>query len=176
VREFLNIMEDWERIGVSVHVMNFMGGNAIDFSSPAGKLFATMLVAIAEFERSIASERTKETMRHLAATGGATGHPRYGFKYEKRIINGKSVKRCVKDVEERKQMREMLRMRTEDPPYSWHQIREHLAYELKWYRTKNFKGEKNRHWSLPAMIRACKWEAILQYREATQNAGSQTRA
>ena len=100
-REFLSTMEDWCRIGVSVHILNFMGGNAIDFSTSVGKLILTVLAAVAEFERDTISERTRETLRHLRAAGGVAGQPRLGFKYVKVRINGKLKNRAVPDKEER---------------------------------------------------------------------------
>jgi putative DNA-invertase from lambdoid prophage Rac len=168
-REFLTVMESWERIGVHVHIINFMGGNAIDFSSPVGKFCLTILAAAAAFERATIAERTRETIRHFRAQGNPSGQPRFGFQYHAVIVNGKARRRQVKDVEERKQMAEIVRLRAEDPPWSWDEIRREFNYELKWYRTKKWKQkDKNREWSIVALQRAYRAERILQYVEAKE--------
>jgi putative DNA-invertase from lambdoid prophage Rac len=171
-REFLSVMEIWERLGVKVHIINFMGGNAIDFSSPVGKFCLTIMAAAAEFERATIAERTREALRHIRAKGVSVGQPRFGFNYVKVTMGDKVRRRAVPDKEERKQMSEILRLRTEDPPYSWDEIRIRLNYELKWYRTKKW-GEftKNREWSIPAIQRACKAERLLRDREAQSRRG-----
>ena len=144
LKEFLIVMEDWsQRIGVTVHIINFMGGNAIDFSSPVGKLCVSMLAAVAEFERATTAERTRETLRHNKAQGGVAGQPPFGFKYIKAAVNGRMKRRAVPDPEERKQMRHIVRMRTDDPPYSWDEIRLELNYKLKWVRTEDV-GDQTR--------------------------------
>jgi len=175
LKEFLVVMDDWSgRIGVTVHIINFMGGNAIDFSSPVGKLCVQMLAAVAEFERATIAERTKETMRHLRAQGNEPGQPRFGFKYIRVQVGEKTRRRAIPDPEERKQMREILRLRTETPPYSWDEIRVELNYTRKWHRTKKWGAiKKNREWSLSAIQRACKAELILQYREALSHRGGE---
>jgi putative DNA-invertase from lambdoid prophage Rac len=167
LREFVNVMEDWSRIGVTVHILNFMGGNAIDFSSPVGKLCVQMLAAVAEFERATTAERTRETLKHLKAAGGVAGQPQLGFKYVRVCINGKMKHRAVPDIEERKQMRHVLNRRNENPPWSWDEIREEMNYKLKWFRTKKHGPDKNREWSVPALLRAAKAELVLQKREAS---------
>lgn len=172
-REFLEVLENWQRIDVKVHIINFMGGNAIDFSSPVGKFCLTILAAAAEFERATIAERTRETLRHHLAQGGIVGQPRYGFTYKEVMINDRKVKRAIPDPIERKQMREIARMRTDDPPWSWEQIRQEFAYVRKWYRTKKVGETKNREWSVPSIQRACRAELILQYREATSHRGGE---
>ena len=166
-REFLAVMEDWNHIGVHVHIINFMGGNAIDFSSPVGKFCLTVLAAAAEFERATLAERTRETLRHLRKQGVGVGLPRFGFTYVNHKVGEKIRNRAIPDPVERKQMGEIVRLRSEDPPYSWDEIRIRLNYELKWFRTKKW-GErtKNREWSIPAIQRAYKAELFLRLREA----------
>ena len=78
--------------------------------------------------------------------------------------------RQIPDPDERKAMREILRLRTETPAWSWDDIRQRLNYELKWFRTKKFgEFKKNREWSTPALMRACRAEIVLQHQEALSN-------
>ena len=170
LKEFLSMMEQWNRIGVEVHILNFMGGHAVDFSSPVGRLCVSMLALVAEFERDVARERTKETMAWARRQGGGGGQPRFGFKHVKVEIDGQMKRRQQPDLEERKQMKEILRLRTEDPPWSWDEIRQEFNYVRKWYRTKKWgKNTKGREWTMPALMRACKAEIVLQHREAFSN-------
>ena len=169
-REFLEMMEHFQRIGVEVHILNFMGGSAVDFSSPVGKLCVSMLAVIAEFERDLTRERTREAHRYARTQGGGGGQARFGFKYHAVLLNGEKKNRQTSDPEERKQMREILRLRTETPPWSWDDVRQRLNYELRWLRTKKFgKNHKRREWTTPALMRACKAECVLQNREAFSN-------
>lgn len=72
----------------------------IDFSTPAGKLMFTMLAAIAEFERDLINERTREGRERAKAMGKHMGRPSQPEKqiqkalklYQEREINGLSVK------------------------------------------------------------------------------------
>ncbi len=167
LKEFLTMMEQWQKIGVEVHILNFMGGSAVDFSSPVGKLCVSMLAAIAEFERDLTRERTKEAAAYARKHGGGGGQPRCGFKHVKVEINGVVKRRQQADPEERRQMKEILRLRSEDPPWSWDAIRQFFCYEKRWYRTKKWgKNNKGREWTKPALLRACNAEIVLQQREA----------
>jgi DNA invertase Pin-like site-specific DNA recombinase len=170
LKEFLAMMEHWLKLGVDVHILNFMGGSAVDFSSPVGKLCVSMLAVIAEFERDLTRERTKEAAAYARKHGGGGGQPRCGFKHVKVVVNGVMKRRQQSDPEERRQMSEILRLRTEDPPWSWDEIRQEFNYVRKWYRTKKWgKNSKVREWSTPALMRACKAEIVLQHREALSN-------
>ena len=168
-REFLQMMEHWQRIGVEVHILNFMGGSAVDFSSPVGKLCISMLAVIAEFERDLTRERTREAHAYARRHGGGGGQARCGFKHAKVEIEGKIKLRQIQDPEERRQMREILRLRTETPPWAWDDIRQHFCAQ-RWYRTKKWgMFKKNREWSITSLVRACKAELVLQFREAMTN-------
>jgi DNA invertase Pin-like site-specific DNA recombinase len=50
----------------------------VDFASPVGKLCISMLAVIAEFERDLTRERTKESMAYARKQGGGGGQPRCG--------------------------------------------------------------------------------------------------
>jgi DNA invertase Pin-like site-specific DNA recombinase len=158
------MLEDFERRGVHLHVCNLLGG-AIDLSKPIGRFLIQMLGAFAELERAFIAERTSEAMKARRRHGLGGGRPHYGFKHETRhrTVDGKreAYKVEVPDPEERRVMRMILAWRTEDPPWSWDQIREKLNYGLK-LRTRD-----GREWSIERIRRAAKAEAILQLREVT---------
>ena len=62
--------QDWDRAGVTLHIID-MGGSAVDTRSAIGRMFFTMAAAFAEMERNLTSERTTAALRHKKATGRA---------------------------------------------------------------------------------------------------------
>ena len=170
------MMEQWARIGVEVHILNFMGGSAVDFSSPVGKLCVSMLAVIAEFERDLTRERTKEAAAYARRHGGGGGQPRCGFRHVKVEINGVMKRRQSPDPEERKQMREILRLRTEDPRWSWDEIRQEFNYSSQMVSHQEMGEEHQRQGSGPRLLLCgpAKQRSFLQHREAMSNRGEAT--
>ena len=157
-----DVLEDFKRRNIRLHICNMMGG-AIDLSQPIGEFLIKMLAAFAELERAFIAERTSDAMKARRRRGLGGGRPHYGFKHETRhrTVDGKreAYKVEVPDPEERRVMKMMLAWRTQDPPWSFDQIREKLNYELK-LRTRD-----GREWSIGRIRRAIKAEARLQFLE-----------
>ena len=126
----VTVLELFERLGVKLHICNLMGG-AIDLSSPMGRFMIHILAAFAELERAFISERTKDGLSKSKKSGKKhTRFPGYGFKWEKRSIDGKTMRVRVADDEERNVMKSILIWRTQSPPLGWDEIRQHLTYNL----------------------------------------------
>ncbi len=68
--DLLNTLRELENWKVSVIAMN---GTAFDLSSPHGRILATFLSGIAEFERDLISERVKSGMAAAKARGKRLG-------------------------------------------------------------------------------------------------------
>ena len=68
--DLLNTLRELENWKVSVIAMN---GMAFDLSSPHGRMLATFLSAIAEFERDLISERVKSGLAAAKARGKKLG-------------------------------------------------------------------------------------------------------
>ena len=152
----VRVLEKLERLGVNLHVCNLMGG-ALDLGSPMGKFIVHVLAAFAELERAFISERTKEGLKGKKRQGFAHArHPGYGFRWEKRRIDGKVQKVKVADLAEREVMRAIVGWRMQDGPLSWKQIADHLNYGLK-IRTKD-----NALWNECRIRRAHHAELLLQ--------------
>jgi len=66
--ECLSTVEDWEKRGIALHIVD-MGGNAIDTTTATGKFTLTILAGVAEMERNQIRERTRAAMGHLKAKG-----------------------------------------------------------------------------------------------------------
>jgi DNA invertase Pin-like site-specific DNA recombinase len=157
------VLETFERMGIKLHICNMLGG-AIDLSSPMGRFLIHILAAFAELERAFISERTKDGLANKKWRGAChTRHPGYGFRWERRKIDGKVQKVRVRDDEERAVMKAIVGWRMQEPPLSWDEIHAHLRYNLK-LRTKD-GGE----WDLNRIRRACKAELQLQLAEQRAN-------
>lgn len=69
LQELLTMSAELEAKGVHLHVLD----QQIDTSSPAGRLLFQTLGAVAEFERAMAIQRTRDSVAHRRATGGNLG-------------------------------------------------------------------------------------------------------
>lgn len=79
VQKLIGILEEFRTIRVeliSVH-------EAIDTTTPGGKLMFHMIAAFAEFERDLIRERTRSGMAHARAQGKHIGRPRVSLDTEK---------------------------------------------------------------------------------------------
>lgn len=68
-KDLLNLSSEFESMGVSLVVIE----QNIDTSTPEGKLFFTIISAMAEFERSLISARTKDGLEAARARGRKGG-------------------------------------------------------------------------------------------------------
>lgn len=69
LQELLAIAADLEARGINLQVLD----QAIDTSTPTGRLLFQLLGAVGEFERALAIERTRASVEHRKATGGNLG-------------------------------------------------------------------------------------------------------
>lgn len=67
----LTTTEEWDRVGVALHLVD-MGGQAIDTSSAMGRFFLTVMAGAAEMERNLIRERTTSALAHKRAEGRRT--------------------------------------------------------------------------------------------------------
>src|SRR5688572_3643104 len=74
----LSVTSRWDRIGVSLHLVD-LGGQAIDTSSAVGRFFITVMAGAAELERNMIRERTTSALAHKASRGERVGKIPYGF-------------------------------------------------------------------------------------------------
>jgi DNA invertase Pin-like site-specific DNA recombinase len=69
LQELLSIAADLETRGVNLQVLD----QAIDTTTPTGRLLFQLLGAVGEFERQLAIERTRASVEHRRTTGGSLG-------------------------------------------------------------------------------------------------------
>jgi DNA invertase Pin-like site-specific DNA recombinase len=68
----LNTLREWEH-----HNVGFVATTQpIDTTSPTGRLLLTILAAVAEMERSLIGDRTREGLRFARSKGAVLGRPR----------------------------------------------------------------------------------------------------
>ena len=104
LRDGVIAMEQWEARGVHFHSLDLQ----FDTSTPIGKFFRTILLAVAELEREFARERTQETiiMRQKQGVPYSRGCPP-GWK----IVDEAPHRQFKVDADERLLVDEMQRMR-----------------------------------------------------------------
>jgi DNA invertase Pin-like site-specific DNA recombinase len=77
----LGCVEEWDKAGVALHLVD-MGGQSINTASSMGKMMLTMLAGFAEFERNLISERTSQTLQFKKAHRKVYNHVPYGYVSE----------------------------------------------------------------------------------------------
>jgi len=99
-RDLLRLVEDvFIKKGVELHSVN----ESLDTSTPHGRFVLTLFGALAQMEREVISDRTKDALAHKRANRQPTGHPPYGYS-----ANGKR-NRLVPVPEELAVVSEILR-------------------------------------------------------------------
>lgn len=76
--DMLSTVDELSAADISLHIVD-MNGEAVDTSSSMGRFFLTIMAAMAEMERGLISERTKEGMDELRATHKKFTHSVYGW-------------------------------------------------------------------------------------------------
>lgn len=78
----LTVTADWDRRGITLHLVEF-GGAALDLSSAMGRMFLTLAAGFAELERGLTSERTRAALAVKRSRGEFTGgEPPFGYRVE----------------------------------------------------------------------------------------------
>lgn len=71
VGDAVAIAEDLDRRGINLVILDLN----LDFATPIGKLMFNLLASVAEFERGLISQRTKDSLAVISASGKTLGHP-----------------------------------------------------------------------------------------------------
>jgi DNA invertase Pin-like site-specific DNA recombinase len=72
-------VEEWEKKGIGLHVLN-ISGQTVDTTSPMGKFFITMMAGAAELEKNLIKERCSNGREARRAEGKIIGSLPYGFR------------------------------------------------------------------------------------------------
>ncbi|MFH2050922.1 MAG: recombinase family protein [bacterium] len=82
-KHLLELVDELEHLGVGLVSI----GEQIDTHSPQGRLFVTMLGAVAEFERDLIRERVCDGLAKARRNGKKLGRPRIPESIERRICS-----------------------------------------------------------------------------------------
>ncbi len=96
----LATVEEWERKGVALHVVD-LGGNAIDTTSAAGRFMLVVLAGAAEMERNLVRERTKSALAVKRSNGQRTGTVPYGSDLDPdgtTLVPNKAEQAVIRDI------------------------------------------------------------------------------
>ena len=156
LKDCVNICEEFRRMEITLHIVNFHGMQ-VDLGTPIGRALLQMMACFAELEKSMISERTSDTVKMLKRRGLAVGRPPLGFKHARMTRNGERVHAVVPDPDERAVMAMIANWRKQK--WSYQQIYEKLTYELK-IRTRD-----NKEWDPNRIRRAWKAETLLRLKE-----------
>lgn len=78
LRHLVTCLEELHSLGITFTATR----DAIDWSTPSGRMFTQVLGALGEFERSLIRERTVAGLAHAKAKGKQLGRPRRGLEAE----------------------------------------------------------------------------------------------
>jgi DNA invertase Pin-like site-specific DNA recombinase len=95
----LSLIESFESKGIAFHSIS----EKVDTKSATGKFFLTIISAVAQMERDLIAERTKDALSHKKKNGEWVGRIPFGFK----VLD----KRLVEDTDQIKVIKKAKRMR-----------------------------------------------------------------
>jgi DNA invertase Pin-like site-specific DNA recombinase len=127
---FANLLDAFHRLGVVLHVPDL---GTIDPRHPKARALIESLIYFADQQPILRGMRTRESHATLRASGEwCTRHAPFGTRWKKR--GGKTY--AVPDPNEQAICKKVAELRIAG--YTWHQIRQYLAYEWK-VRNRNGK-------------------------------------
>lgn len=71
-------VEEWEKKGIGLHILN-ISGQTVDTTSPVGKFFITIMAGAAELEKNLIKERCSQGRTARRAEGKVIGSLPYGY-------------------------------------------------------------------------------------------------
>lgn len=165
VYDFERLHRYFETHGIIWHVVN-QSGVAIDTSAPAGKAMVTVMIAFAELEAGMASERQKASIRHRREQGRPINQPRLGTKHVKRFVDGTEQSYVEWDHKKRMAMRTALRLLEKAPTVE--EAHDDFCEILARQQGRTFKRTQivNRPISWASMVNWAAYEKIYQELEA----------
>jgi DNA invertase Pin-like site-specific DNA recombinase len=97
-QDMLRSCETFQTIGIRLVLLDM----AVDTSTPTGKLMLTVLAAIAEFERELIAERTRDAIRHRMDEGQWVGQAPPGWTLRTKAQTRRRDNNLVPDHDTRK--------------------------------------------------------------------------
>lgn len=96
-KDLIELTETFQSKGVNLVSLK----ESIDTNSPTGKLLFTLMSAIAQFERDVIADRTREGLKAARARGRTGGRPRDDPEQVKKAVKlYKTEQYSIKEIEE----------------------------------------------------------------------------
>ncbi len=96
-KDLIELTEIFQSKGVNLVSLK----ESIDTNSPTGKLLFTLMSAIAQFERDVIADRTREGLKSARARGRTGGRPRADPEQVKKAVKlYKTEQYTIKEIEE----------------------------------------------------------------------------
>ena len=96
-KDLIELTETFQSKGVNLVSLK----ESIDTNSPTGKLLFTLMSAIAQFERDVIADRTREGLKAARARGRTGGRPRADPEQVKKAVKlYKTEQYTIKEIEE----------------------------------------------------------------------------
>ncbi len=96
-KDLIELTETFQSKGVNLVSLK----ESIDTNSPTGKLLFTLMSAIAQFERDVIADRTREGLKAARARGRMGGRPRADPEQVKKAVKlYKTEQYSIKEIEE----------------------------------------------------------------------------
>ncbi len=96
-KDLIELTETFQSKGVNLVSLK----ESIDTNSPTGKLLFTLMSAIAQFERDVIADRTREGLKAARARGRTGGRPRADPEQVKKAVKlYKTEQYSIKEIEE----------------------------------------------------------------------------
>ncbi len=96
-KDLIELTETFQSKGVNLVSLK----ESIDTNSPTGKLLFTLMSAIAQFERDVIADRTREGLKAARARGRMGGRPRADPEQVKKAVKLYKTKQySIKEIEE----------------------------------------------------------------------------
>lgn len=109
--DYANTIERLNKLGVTVHIISFLG-QTIRYDTGAGKFMLSMLVAFAELESSLKSERIREALAYKRANRISGSWVPHGCKLKySQDPDGNTVRKLTWSTVDRAIMGEIVRLR-----------------------------------------------------------------
>jgi DNA invertase Pin-like site-specific DNA recombinase len=129
--QFAQILDQWADRKISIQLCDMPGGH-FDPDNPMSEMMIGILIVFANYERRLISQRTREGLQARKLRGEKYCRwPEFGWRWEKQYDSkqGKQVTTMVPDQDERKIMRQVVKMRSAG--CSLDEIRQYLNYTWK---------------------------------------------
>ncbi|HPF49854.1 MAG TPA: recombinase family protein [Caldisericia bacterium] len=136
-KDAINRAAEFQAFDIDLHLFDI----GVDTSTANGKLFFTIMAGLAQFERDVAGERTKNSLDRLRETGRVYNHTPYGYDANDGLL--------IENKQEQKAIKLMIMFRQSGSSY------QEIADELT---LRNFKPKLANKWSKVAVLKILRRE------------------